>query len=42
MLEDSQELSDETKKEIADARAQIKAGRSYILAQVKKELKYDI
>lgn len=38
MLEDSQELSDETKKEIADARAEIKAGKSYTIAQVKKEL----
>lgn len=38
MLEDSQELSDETKKEIADARADIKAGRSYTMAKVKKEL----
>ncbi|MCE8424105.1 MAG: hypothetical protein J5U16_09290 [Candidatus Methanoperedens sp.] len=38
MLEDSQELSDETKKEIAEARAEIKAGRSYTIAQVKKEL----
>ena len=38
MLEDSQELSDETKKEIADARVEIKAGKSYTIAQVKKEL----
>ena len=38
MLEDSQELSDETKKEITDARAEIKAGKSYTIAQVKKEL----
>ena len=38
MLEDSQELSDETKKEIADARAEIKAGKYYTIAQVKKEL----
>jgi hypothetical protein len=38
MIEDSQELSDETKKEIEDARSEIKAGRSYTMAQVKKEL----
>lgn len=38
MLEDSQELSDETKKEIADARSEIKAGKYYTMAQVKKEL----
>ena len=38
MIEDSQDLSDETKKELADARAQINAGRSYTLSEVKKEL----
>jgi len=38
MLEDSKELSDETKTEIAEARAEIKAGKSYTIAQVKKEL----
>lgn len=38
MVEDSQELSEEAKKEIAEARAEIKSGRSYTLAEVKKEL----
>ena len=38
MVEDSQDLSEGTKKEIADARAEIKAGRFYTLAEVKKEL----
>ncbi len=38
LLEDSWELSEETKKEIALARAEIKAGKSHTLAEVKKEL----
>ena len=38
LVEDSQELSEETKKEIASARAEIKAGKSHTLAEVKKEL----
>ncbi|MBE0521261.1 MAG: hypothetical protein IBX39_03215 [Candidatus Methanoperedenaceae archaeon] len=38
LVEDSQELSEQTKKEIASARAEIKAGKSYTLAEVKKEL----
>jgi len=38
MLEDSKELSDETKKEIADSRAEIKAGRTHTMAEVRKEL----
>jgi len=38
LVEDSQELSEETKKEIAQARAEIKAGKSHTLAEVKKEL----
>jgi hypothetical protein len=36
--EDSKEMSAETKKEIADARAEIKAGRFYNMAEVKKKL----
>ncbi len=31
-------MSEETKKEIADARAEIKAGKFYTMAEVKKEL----
>ncbi len=38
MIEDSQELSDQAKKEIAQARAEIEAGKSRTLAEVKKEL----
>ncbi len=38
MIEDSQELSDRTKKEITLARAEIEAGKSRTLAEVKKEL----
>lgn len=38
MIEDSQELSDRAKKEITLARAEIEAGKSRTLAEVKKEL----
>ncbi len=38
LVEDSQELSEKTKREIAQARVEIKAGKSHTLAQVKKEL----
>jgi hypothetical protein len=38
LVEDSQELSEQTKREIAQARAEIEAGKSHTLAQVKKEL----
>ena len=38
LVEDSQELSDETKREIALARAEIKEGRFHTLAEVKKEI----
>lgn len=38
LVEDSQELNAETKKEIALARAEIKEGRFHSLAEVKKEL----
>lgn len=31
-------MSEETKKEIADARAEIKAGKFHTMAEVKKEL----
>jgi len=39
LLEDTMELNEETKKDIAEARAEIKAGKFYTLAQIKKELK---
>ena len=38
MIEDTKELSDQTKKELAQARAEIKAGKVHTLAKVKKEL----
>ena len=38
MIEDTKELSDQTKKELAQARAEIKAGKVHKLAKVKKEL----
>ena len=37
-LEDSMELSEETKKRIAIAEAEVKAGEVYTLDEVKKEL----
>jgi hypothetical protein len=38
LVEDVQELSEETKKDLAEARDEIKAGKYHTLAQVKKEL----
>ena len=38
LIEDAQELSEETKKELEEARAEIKAGKYHTLAEVKKEL----
>ena len=38
LLEDTMELSEQTKKNIAEAEADIKAGRVYTHEQVKKEL----
>jgi len=38
IIEDTTELSEQTKKDIAEARAQIKAGKVHTLAKVKKEL----
>lgn len=38
LLEDGRELSEETKREMAEARKQIKEGKFKTLAQVKKEL----
>jgi predicted transcriptional regulator len=39
LLEDTMELSEETKRDIAQARADVKAGRVKTLEQVKRELK---
>ncbi len=38
MIEDSQELNDQTKKELEQARAEIEAGKFRTMAEVKKEL----
>ncbi len=38
LLEDSQEVNEQTKKEIEQARAEIKAGKFYTHEQVKKRL----
>jgi hypothetical protein len=38
MIEDTRELNEQTKKEIAQARAEIKEGKVHTLAEVKKEL----
>ena len=38
LVEDTQELNEETKKEIAEARAEIKQGKYHTLEQVKKKL----
>ena len=38
LVEDAKELSEQTKKEIELARAEIKAGKSHSMADVKKEL----
>ncbi len=38
IIEDTKELSDETKKEIKEARAQIERGEYSTLAEVKKRL----
>jgi len=38
LIEDTMELNEQTKKEIAQARAEIKAGKVHSLDNVKKEL----
>jgi hypothetical protein len=38
LVEDIRELNEQTKKELARSRAEIRAGRSRTLAEVKKEL----
>ena len=38
LIEDTNELSAETKKELKEARAEIKAGKFHTLAQIKKEM----
>ena len=38
LIEDNQELSEQTKKEIAQSRAEYKAGKIHTLAKIKKEM----
>jgi len=38
MIEDNQELSEQTKKEISQSRAEYKAGKTHTLAKIKKEM----
>jgi hypothetical protein len=38
MIEDNEELNAQTKKELAEARAEVKAGKVHSFAKVKKEL----
>jgi hypothetical protein len=38
MIEDNEELNAQTKKELAEARTEIKVGKTHTLAKVKKEL----
>ncbi|MFA5176271.1 MAG: hypothetical protein WC413_03375 [Candidatus Nanoarchaeia archaeon] len=39
LIEDTKELSEETKKELAQSREEIKKGKIHTLEQVKKELR---
>jgi len=38
LIEDSLEISEQTKKDLSEARAQVKKGKIKTLAQVKKEM----
>lgn len=38
LIEDGQELNEQTKKEIAQSRAEYKAGKIHTLAKIKKEM----
>jgi len=38
LIEDNQELSEQTKKEIAQSRAEYKAGKIHSLEKIKKEM----
>ncbi len=38
IIEDNTELNEQTKKDIAEARAQIKAGKVHTLAKIKRDL----
>ena len=38
LMEDTAELNEQTKKELVEARAEAKAGKTHTLAKVKKEM----
>jgi len=38
LIEDTMELSEETKRDLIEARADIEAGRTYTLAEIKEEM----
>ena len=38
LIEDNQELSEQTKKEITQSRAEYKAGKTHTLEKIKKEM----
>ena len=38
LIEDNQELSEQTKKEITQSRAEYNAGKTHTLAKIKKEM----
>jgi len=38
LIEDTQELNEETKKELQEARAEVKKGKVHSLSKIKKEL----
>ncbi|MBS3091869.1 hypothetical protein J4466_00465 [Candidatus Pacearchaeota archaeon] len=42
LIEDTMELSEETKRDIAEARAQVKAGKVHKWEDIKKELKLNV
>ena len=42
LIEDTQEINEETKKEIEEARAEIKSGKVHRWGDIKKELKLSV
>ena len=42
LIEDTQEINNKTKKELAEAREEAKKGNVHTLSEVKKELKIDV
>ena len=38
LIEDNQELTEQTKKEMAQSRAEYKAGKTHTLAKIKREM----